>query len=243
MLVLLHPTRGHSSILMQLQSSDPIFSMGVDVGQHIILKSNTGLLRWLKKQWTRGPGTPPTVQVLIRYRWVQDGGRNRGRSLWTICRKKAQHLPREICNSSASRDKCYVGCAYEIHVDVRPEKYVSTCSDNQAALKALQAARTSQLVQKCQKAFNDISTQHSAGLFRVPDVLGHKEMKLPMSSQGRELFTSLLDWNGLLGSLGRIQEEWLNTGLTTSIQQCGEVLPVLRNGLKIWSQALVLLLN
>jgi hypothetical protein len=80
-------------------------------------------------------------------------------------------------------------------VDVRPEKYVSTFSDNQTALKALQAAKTFQLVQKCQKAFNDVSTQHSAGLFRVPDILGHKEMKLPMSSHGRELFTSLLDWN------------------------------------------------
>jgi len=39
-------------------------------------------------------------------------------------------------------------CAYEIHVDVRPEEYISTCSDIQAALKALQAAKTtSQLVE------------------------------------------------------------------------------------------------
>jgi hypothetical protein len=89
-----------------------------------------------------------------------------------------------------------LACAYEIHVDVRPEKYVSTSSDGQAALKALQAAKTtSQLVQQCQKPMNDISTQHSVGLFRVPDILGHMEMKLPMRSQGRELFTSLLDWN------------------------------------------------
>ena len=27
----LHPNRGHSSILMRLQQSDPIFNMGVDV--------------------------------------------------------------------------------------------------------------------------------------------------------------------------------------------------------------------
>jgi hypothetical protein len=33
-------------------------------------------------------------------------------------------------------------------------------------------------------------------------ILGHKEMKLPMSSQGREFFTSLLDWNQPLGRGG-----------------------------------------
>jgi len=30
-----------------------------------------------------------------------------------------------------------LACAQEIHVHVRPEKYVSTCSDSQAPLKAL----------------------------------------------------------------------------------------------------------
>jgi len=30
----------------------------------------------------------------------------------------------------------------EIHMDVTPEKYISICSDNQVALKALEAANT-----------------------------------------------------------------------------------------------------
>jgi ribonuclease HI len=64
-----------------------------------------------------------------------------------------------------------LACAYEIQLSGRPEKYVSICSDSQVALKALQAARTmSPLVQQCQKLLNDISTQHTVGLYWV---LGH----------------------------------------------------------------------
>jgi hypothetical protein len=44
------------------------------------------------------------------------------------------------------------------------------CSDSQMTLKALQATRTSSLLQQCQKVLNDISTQHTVGLYWV---LGH----------------------------------------------------------------------
>jgi len=55
----------------------------------------------------------------------------------------------------------------------RPEKYVSICSDSQAALEALQAVRTtSPLVQECQKVLNDISTWHVVGLYWVPGQAG-----------------------------------------------------------------------
>ena len=48
----------------------------------------------------------------------------------------------------------------------RPEKCVSICSDSQAALKALQTARTtSPFVRQYQKALNDISTRHTVGLY------------------------------------------------------------------------------
>jgi hypothetical protein len=41
-----------------------------------------------------------------------------------------------------------LACVYEIQLQIRPEKYGSICSDSQAALKALQAVRTtSPLVQ------------------------------------------------------------------------------------------------
>ena len=56
--------------------------------------------------------------------------------------------------------------AYEIQWNDRPDNSVSICSDSQAALKALQAARiTSPLVQQCQKALNDISTQLTVGMY------------------------------------------------------------------------------
>jgi len=40
------------------------------------------------------------------------------------------------------------------------------------ALKVLKAVRTSPLVHQCQKALNDISIQHAAGLFWVPGHAG-----------------------------------------------------------------------
>ena len=45
------------------------------------------------------------------------------------------------------------------------------------------------------------------GCFGSPDILGVVEMKLPKSSQGRELFTSLLDRSLPWGSLDTIQED------------------------------------
>jgi len=57
----------------------------------------------------------------------------------------------------------------------QPEKYVSICSDIQAALKALQAAKTaSPLVRECQKALHDISTRYTVGVYWVP---GHARVK------------------------------------------------------------------
>jgi ribonuclease HI len=65
-----------------------------------------------------------------------------------------------------------LACAHEIQSQNRPAKYVSICSDSQVALKALQAIRTSPLVQQCQRALNDISTWHAVGLYWVPGHAG-----------------------------------------------------------------------
>jgi len=49
------------------------------------------------------------------------------------------------------------------------DREIRICSDSQAALKALQAVRTtSPLVQQRHKALNDISTRHAVGLYWVP---------------------------------------------------------------------------
>jgi ribonuclease HI len=66
-----------------------------------------------------------------------------------------------------------LACVSEIETQDWPEKYISICSDSQAALKALQAAKTtSPLVQQCQQALNNISAQHVVGLFWVPGHAG-----------------------------------------------------------------------
>jgi len=62
----LHPDRRHSSILMRLQKSDPIFSTGVAVMRPDF---NLELKYWVtmltREEWTRGPGTPPVIKGLI----------------------------------------------------------------------------------------------------------------------------------------------------------------------------------
>jgi len=56
---------------------------------------------------------------------------------------------------------------------------VSTCSDSQVALKALQNVRTMYpLVQQCQKSLNDISTRHAVGLYWVPGHAGVRGNKI-----------------------------------------------------------------
>jgi hypothetical protein len=39
----------------------------------------------------------------------------------------------------------FLACVYEIQNNVRPEKYISICSDSQAALKSLRAAKKNPL--------------------------------------------------------------------------------------------------
>ena len=59
--------------------------------------------------------------------------------------------------------------AYEIQTNIRRDKYVSICSDSQAAPRAIQTAKTtSPLVGRCQKMLNDITTQHAVALYWVP---------------------------------------------------------------------------
>ena len=65
-----------------------------------------------------------------------------------------------------------LACVHEIETQNRPEKYISICSDSQAALKSLQAAKTtSPLMRQRQQALN-ISTRHAVKLYWVPGHAG-----------------------------------------------------------------------
>ena len=161
-----------------------------------------------REESTRGPGTHPVVKGLV---WFTDGsgmkegtgtgvcGQSSGRRLNISLGKYAAVLQTEIY--------AILACVHDNQMNARPEKNVSICSDSQAALKALQAAKTtSPSVQQYRKALNYISTRHSVGLFRVPGYSGvqYEEMNLPTSSHERVLFASLLDRARPWGSLGRI---------------------------------------
>jgi hypothetical protein len=119
-------------------------------------------------EWARGTGTPHLLKGLI---WFTDGSRMKegagagvyaqsvGRGLRISLGRYATVFQTEIYG--------ILVCAYEIQLYVRTEKYMNICSDSQAALKALQAAITSPLVQQCQKELDVISTQHTMGLYWV----------------------------------------------------------------------------
>jgi ribonuclease HI len=86
-----------------------------------------------------------------------------------------------------------LACVYEIQLYDKPEKYISICSDNQAALKALRAVRmTSPLVYQYQRALNVISARRVVRLFWVP---GHAEVR------GNEIANGLAREGSVIGLL------------------------------------------
>jgi len=98
-------------------------------------------------------------------------GGGRGWSLLAICEKKAQFLPGQVYNSFSGRDICYPGLCLRCS-NSEQTREIRICPDSQAALKSLQAVRTSPLIQQCQKELNDISTRHVVGLYWVPGHAG-----------------------------------------------------------------------
>ena len=70
----LHPNCGHSAILMQLQKSDHIFSMGNGI-KRPAYNFEPKYRVMLTKQWTKVPGSPHVVKGLP---WYKDGSRMQG---------------------------------------------------------------------------------------------------------------------------------------------------------------------
>jgi len=98
-----------------------------------------------------------------------------------------------------------LACAHEIEARDQPEKYVSICSDSQAAMKMLQAANTtSPLVRQCQQTLNDISGPHAVRLYWVPGQAGVRGNeiadRLGRSGSGQRFIGLSPFW----GSLGRV---------------------------------------
>jgi ribonuclease HI len=127
-----------------------------------------------REEWTRGPGTPPAVKGLV---WFTDWSRTAEGTRAGVYGQSANRRLSISLGKHATvfHAEVYVilTCVHEIETQDRPQKYVSIYSDSQAALKALQAAKTTfPLVRQCQQALNDISTQHAVGLYWVPGHAG-----------------------------------------------------------------------
>jgi hypothetical protein len=113
-----------------------------------------------REEWTREPVTPPVVKGFI---WLTDGSRmmeRNGAGVYGQSLEIRLNISLEK-HATVFQFEIYaiLGCVCGIETNVRPEKYVSICSDNQVALKDLQATKTtSPFVRQSQKALNDIST-------------------------------------------------------------------------------------
>jgi ribonuclease HI len=96
-----------------------------------------------REAWTKGTGPPPVVKGLVWYTdgsRMQDGitgagvyGQPEGRRLNIYLGKYVTVFQAEIF--------AILACVYEIQNRARSEKYISICSDSQAALEALHAMK------------------------------------------------------------------------------------------------------
>ena len=152
---------------MRLQQSDPISNMGVYVMRPAFnFEPKCTVTMLTMEDWTRGTGTPPVVKGLV---WFTDGSRMEGTGAGVYGQSVGRRLSFSLGRyATVFQAEIYaiLECAHEIQFQDRPENHVSSCSDSQVALKALQAVKTtSPLVQQCQKALNDISTRNAVGLY------------------------------------------------------------------------------
>lgn len=73
MLVLPTTVSWHSSTLMRLHKTNPIFDMGVnDMKPALNFEPKHRVTMMTREDWTRGPGTPPAVKRLV---WYTDGSK------------------------------------------------------------------------------------------------------------------------------------------------------------------------
>jgi ribonuclease HI len=149
--------------------------MGVDVMRPAFnLEPKYRVTMLMREEWTAGTSAPPVIKGLV---WFTDGSRMReGTGAGVYGQSVGSWLSFSLGRyATVFQAKIYAifACAYETQHQNRPDRYVSICSDSQAASKALQAVKTmSPLVQQCQRALNGISTRHAVGLFWVPGQAG-----------------------------------------------------------------------
>jgi hypothetical protein len=113
--------------------------MGVDVMRATFnLEPKYTVTMLTREDWTKGSGAPPEVKGPVCF---TDGSKMREGTGAGVYR---QSVRRRLSFSVGRYTTVFqvkihaiLACVYEIQLQNRPEKYVSICSDSQAALKAL----------------------------------------------------------------------------------------------------------
>jgi hypothetical protein len=174
-----------------------------------------------REEWTWDFGTPPMVKGLI---WFTDESRTAegtGPGVYgqSVNRRLSIHLG---IHATVFQGEVYaiLACVHETETQDRPEKYISICSDSQAALKELQVAKS---LLWCDSASRHWMISQSGmpwgytGSLAVPD---WEETK-SLTSQRAVLVSGLLGLSLFWGSLGRIKEERWIVGWLWVCGPCG----------------------
>ena len=122
----LHPDREHSSVLVRLQQSDPIFNMGIDAMRPAVnFEPKYRVTMLTKEDCTKVTGTPPVVKGLV---WFTDGSKMEGPRAGvygqTVGRRLSFSLGRYATVFQAEI-YAILACVHEIQSQNRPEKYIS----------------------------------------------------------------------------------------------------------------------
>jgi len=137
-----------------------------------------------------------------------------------------------------------LACIYEIQMNNRQGKYISIYSDTRRFWELFRLPKQPpHWYSGAKRHWTTFSPTILWDCSGSSGILGYIEIKLLVGSQGREMCTSLFDWNLPWGSVDRLQEERYNTGFTGNIWQYGGLLPGFRDSLKNWSQTLAVLLR
>ena len=184
--------------MMQFQKSDPIFNMEVDVKRSVYnFQPNYSVTMVTREEVTWRNEPPPRVNGFVWY--TVDNRSREGTKAGVYGQSSGRRLkisPGKHVTIFDAEIYVFLFCTHEIHKDVRPEKYGIICSDGQAALKLFRLPKQrSHWYSSAQGRWLSYPCTILWKCFESPDILGFVGMKLPMSSQRRELFARLLDQN------------------------------------------------
>ena len=178
----LHPNWGHNSILMQLQQSDTIFNMGVDVMRPAFnFEPKYRVTMLTREDWTRGTGTS-VVKGLI---WFTDGSRmegTRGEVYGQSVGKRLSFSLGRYATVFQAEIYAILARAHQIQFQGRPEKHVSICSDRQL-WKLFRLSERLQWFISAKRHWMIPLPSMLWGCIGSLNMLGYEETKSPNSSQ------------------------------------------------------------